>query len=215
MYAFERERRARGDLLPQLLQRARFEAGLYVRDGHTEEFLPRVPEALAGLAVHVDEAAFEVVHEDGVGGLLDEALEAVLAPAERELTLPLYLHLPELALDGGAQPAHVLFGEVVVGPGLHDLHRRVLPHLAGDDDERHVGVQLPQQLQGRGGPEAGHVVVGDYDLEGVTPGLGGAPRLLHAFGGVDPLVDGLVPAPTELPQQEHGVVLGVLDEQHA
>ena len=77
--------------------------------------------------------------------------------------------LPELALDGGAQPAHVLFGEVVVGPGLHDLHRRVLPHLAGDDDERDVRVEFPQQLQGRGGPEAGHVVVGDDYLEGFVP----------------------------------------------
>jgi hypothetical protein len=31
---------------------------------------------------------------------------------------------------------------------------------------------------------------------------------------VDPLVNGLVPAPSELPKEEHGVVLGVLDEKY-
>ncbi len=58
-----------------------FVVHLDVRDGHTEKLFPGIPEGLAGLAVYVDETAFEVVHEDGVGGLLDEALEAVLAPA--------------------------------------------------------------------------------------------------------------------------------------
>src|SRR5829696_758972 len=106
--------------------------------------------------------------------LLYEVPEAVLAQAQRlldSLALPPYLHLPELALDGGAQPAHVLLGQVVVGPRLHDLHRRVLPDLARDDDERDVVPQLPQQLQGVWRPEAGHVVVGDNDLERLTPGL--------------------------------------------
>jgi hypothetical protein len=89
MNAFERARPARGDLPPQLLQRALFVARLDIGDGPRQELLPRVPEALAGLAVHVDEAAPEVVHEDGVGGLLDEASPAFLAPGKRELALPL------------------------------------------------------------------------------------------------------------------------------
>src|SRR5215207_11392473 len=129
----KRARRARGDLLPQLFQRSLCVIRLDVGDGHREEFLPGVSEALARLAVYVDDSAFEVVHEDGVRGLFDEASEAILAPAQcllRPLALPPYLRLPELALDRGTEPAHVFFGEVVVGPRLHDPHRRVLPYLA-------------------------------------------------------------------------------------
>src|ERR671911_325642 len=65
--------------------------------------------------------------------LFYEAPEAVLAPDQlllRPLAIPPHLRLPELALDGGAQPAHVLLGQVVIGPRLHDPYRRVLPYLA-------------------------------------------------------------------------------------
>src|SRR5215217_7832202 len=78
--------------------------------------------------------------------LLYEVPEAVLASDQlllRPLTIPPHLRLPELALDGGAQPAHVLLGQVVVGPRLHDPHRRVLSYLARDDDERDVVTKLP------------------------------------------------------------------------
>src|SRR5215212_5970800 len=82
------------------------------------------------------------------------------------------------------------------------------PHLAGDDDERDIRVESPQQLQGRGRPEAGHVVVGYDYLERFSTGLRRAPRLFHAFRGVDPLVEGLITAPTQLPMEEHHVVFG-------
>src|SRR5215218_1950472 len=78
--------------------------------------------------------------------LLHEAPEAVLAQAQcllSSLALPPDLRLPDLALDGGAQPAHVLLGQVVVGPRLHDLHCRVLSYLARDADEREVVTKFP------------------------------------------------------------------------
>src|SRR5918993_1118257 len=78
--------------------------------------------------------------------LLYEVPEAVLAPDQlllRPLAIPPHLRLPELALDGGAQPAHVLLGHVVVGPGLHYLYRRVLSYLARDDDEREIVTEVP------------------------------------------------------------------------
>src|SRR5688572_8739225 len=93
---------------------------------------------------------------DGVDGFLNvgdgryllyEVPEAVLAPDQlllRPLAIPPHLRLPELALDGGAQPAHALLTQVVVGPGLHDPHRRVLSNLAGDDDEREIVTEVPQ-----------------------------------------------------------------------
>jgi hypothetical protein len=81
---------------------------------------------------------------------------------------------------------------------------------AAHDDERQVHEALgPQQVERREGVEGRHVVVGDDEV----------PRLvleggLHLPGGVDPPGGRLVAAASELPEEQQGVVLRVLHEQH-
>ena len=132
--ALERQGDAGGDLRPQIFQGSGVVTQLHVRHGHAEQFLLGETQRLARPAIDVHEAAPEVVYEHSVGGLLDEAPEPDLAPRQRLLgprAFPANLGLLELPLDGRAEAGHVLPGEVVVGAGLHDPDRRVLPDLAG------------------------------------------------------------------------------------
>ena len=149
-----------------------------------------------------------------------QARDAEQIRRELEQTIPLLLGQPafpadfrllEPSLHGGAQPGEVAFHNVVVGPGLHRLHRVFFPDLPGDEDEWGLRVRLAQQCQRLRRRKTRHVPI----REDHVPRPPVRERPPHILRGVHPLVPGLEAALLQLAQQEKGVVLGVLHDQDA
>src|ERR687897_721218 len=143
--------------------------------------------------------------EDPFDGVLEDRTVLLLGmPA-----LATYLSVPELPLDGAVEPGQIILHEIVVGTGFHGRDGGVLPDTAAHYDERHVQKTLtPEQPERRQRTEGRHGMVGDDEVPTAFDERG-----LHGHRGVDPLPGGVVSTPAQLPQQEQGIVLGVLDEQ--
>jgi hypothetical protein len=123
--------------------------------------------------------------------------------------VPPLIGLSEPPLHRRAQTREVVLREEVVGAGLHHLDRRVLPELARDHDERRLQARLPEDGECLRRPETRQPVVRDDHVP-----TGGGERLLHRLGRLYPFVLRLVAALLQLAQEEQGVVLGVLHDEH-
>jgi len=142
-----------------------------------------------------------------------ELPEQLLAVAQRRLGQAMLLahrRFAQLPLNGRNQAGELALDDVVVRPGLHRLHRRVLADVSGDDDERQVARALLHDFQRAQPRESGHAVVGNDDV----------PRRLierreHLLLGLDARVLHFVAAAPQFRQQQQHVVFAVLDEQHA
>jgi hypothetical protein len=118
--------------------------------------------------------------------------------------------LGELALDGRAEPAEGVLEHVVLGAGAHGADGDVLADVARDDDERQVGGQAADDVQRQQAAEIRHGVVGNDDVP--AAGLEGP---LQGLGVIDALTVGLEAGLSEDPDEQQGVVVGVLDDQQA
>src|SRR5690606_21979086 len=98
------------DEIPQVLE---VEAPAQIDEASLQDLLAAVAEALAGLAVDVDQPAVLFAHEDAVDRLLDQLPKARLAPLERVVPAQLLAHVDD-------QPQGAI-GAQGDGAGLPDL----------------------------------------------------------------------------------------------
>ena len=147
-----------------------------------------------------------------------DALEALrfnelpLRVLERRQRLPLARAHPgglELALDDRRQPVQPCLHDEVVGARAHRLDGVLFAARAGHHDERQVGIEALDHRQRFIAAEAGHVVIGNHDVE---PPF--AQRGAQIVAGVDASHIGQESLAAELQLQQPGVVLGILDHQH-
>ena len=89
---------------PELLEHGGGDVGVEVERGHPHQLVPRVPQALARLAIHVDDDKLVVLQEEGVGGMVHERPEPLLAGPQR-LLRPLQVGDIDAAADEANRPA--------------------------------------------------------------------------------------------------------------
>src|SRR5208337_1904918 len=94
----ERDRLAGEELADPVLDHGGLEVD-EVERSHPDQLVPGVPQALAGPAVYVQEAALFIAQEEGVGGVIYEHPEPPLAGPQRLLGLLLASHVQVQALD--------------------------------------------------------------------------------------------------------------------
>jgi hypothetical protein len=114
-------------------------------------------------------------------------------------------------LDGAADRVRQLLdvdrlGDEVVGAGAQGLHRDVHAAVAGDHDDRQLGVDLEQLLR-----EVDAAVLAEPDVDHRGVEVGGA-RVVEGAGGVARRLD-LVTATLERGGQEVARVVIVVDEK--
>ena len=145
--------------------------------------------------------------------MLDEGLVLLDGHATlllREASRPALLRLPELPLHRGEEAGQATLGHEVVSPGPHRGDRLLLVDRARRDDERQIEAAFLVELEGAGGPEAGHHEIREDQIPGLLVERSG-----HRLAAIDPFPGDVVPAATELMEDEQGVVLRVLDHQDA
>ena len=83
MSGLKRDRLSRVELAVDLLDAGGGDVGVEVERGHPHQLVPGVPQALARLAVHVQDDMPVVEQEEGVGGMVHERPEPPLALPQR------------------------------------------------------------------------------------------------------------------------------------
>ena len=135
--------------------REQFLAGAgFAVDDHTAFGIGNLPRRLQQLLHH------QVLRDDGVAGLhgLDLLLErAVLALEATDIQCCTH----DFTRFG--QPERL--GQIVICPRLHRFHRRIERGVAGDHDDRRVGGVDPHAAQHIHAVEAGHLEIGEHEIE--------------------------------------------------
>jgi hypothetical protein len=152
--------------------------------------------------------------EDDVLRVIGEQPEPFLAVPQGRLrgaALAAAGGFAQLAFDGRYQTGQPVLEHEVVGTGAHQRGGGLLADLARDQDERdidgRIGTQQPQRLVR---PESGYVVVADDHVGCLV-----AERRGQAGGGLDTTRRDVDPGPPELPEDEQGVVVAVLDDEQS
>ncbi len=155
----------------------------------------------------------QVGHPEHFRDVFRHLPKAFFAEPQPLLRLAMFVpvrRLAQLPFDAGRQSSEIALDDVVVGTGLHDVHRDVFADCPGDYDEGEVETGPSQQLQRGATIEARQTVVTDDNIPGL-PGECGR----HRFGCVDPQQVGVVASVTQLTREQLRVIIGVLDKQHS
>ncbi len=184
-----------------------------VEEVHAPEVVQVVSEEVGEGMVDAQEAAAGGREAHAHGACIEHRAEALLAAVQGglgPLALALGLRVPKLALDGWEEAREAVPHHEILGARLHQGRGLIRADVAGDDQEGGVEPRLLQEGERRGRAEARQRVVAQHDVPLLLPE--GRPQ---AGLGLHPLRRGLVAAAAQLAQQQLGIVLGVLDQQHA
>ncbi len=118
-----------------------------------------------------------------------------------------HARLAELALHGRKQPLQVVLHDVVVGAGAHRRDGGIFAHRPRHENEGHIGVAQPEQVErGRAG-ETRNRVIGDRQVPRRAIERGGERRRR-----IHPFADDLVAAVRERAHHERRVLGRVLNQ---
>ena len=163
--------------------------------------------------VGVEDGPRDLAHGDPDDARLGETAEAHLAHAKRllgQLAGVTYPRLAQLPLNGRNEARHPVLHDEVLGARLQRGHGGLLADRARDDDDGDVEVTPADERHGPRRVEGGQRVVRYDDVPRRTP----VERCAHRVACLDSFEGHVEPAASKLPQDERGVVLGVLDEEY-
>lgn len=183
-------------VLPQPPEFPRVEVFLHVRHRHAKQLVPRVPQALAGPPVDVDQIALEVVDEERVGRLFDDVAEPLLAAAQLLLGHLSLGHVAGYRRGADGDAPRVPYGgyrdrdvhpPAVLGHahGLPAIHALAPPHPL--EGHRHLPEAVRRRQHGDGLP---HDLFGGVPVEGLGAPVPRGDRAVEVRG-VDGVVRGL------------------------
>ena len=154
------------------------------------------------------------VHRDnGVRSRIHNRLEALPVLAQRLVLLPTpgpLARLRQFARHRRGEAMELVFHQVVVRAGTHQLDGDLFAHRARDHDERDVETGFPQQGERLRRAEGRHFEIRQHDIPCLLRQRGA-----HLRGAFHPLVPDFESGLLQLAQHQPRVAGGVFDDQDA